>query len=222
MNHRSINIFILAFLVFASKLMAGGSSGTTGQILELSSNEQIRFVMLDELEYQNALSAIKFNHSLQLEGTDSKNPEADTLLWPQGINIHGGLPFIRTIDKNSEDIFLLNKELSENKIEPTDTGFRFTNAWQDVALGGSSGTTGMLADALKAFYGIDTATVNPETFASIYGLIDDQSGNSALVNVENSYQFIPQRILKVDNVPVIEGLDDAGKYLYLFGEGVGE
>ncbi|MBP9708283.1 MAG: hypothetical protein KBD78_11615 [Oligoflexales bacterium] len=218
MNFRLIKTFFIAFLVFASKLMAGGSSGTTGQILELRSNEQIRIMMLDSFDYQNALDAVKLSQPLEIVSTDSQSTTADSFVWPQGINIHSGLPFIRSLDANEEEIFLLNIDLGADKIEPTEDGYKFTDDWQNVAMGGSSGTTGSIAEALAVFYGIDTATVNTETFESIYDLIQDQSENNALVNIENSYQFLPQRVLKVDNIPVIEGIDDTGKYLYLFGK----
>lgn len=218
MNYRLIKTFFIAFFAFASKLMAGGSSGTTGQILELQSNEQIRIMMLDSFEYQNALDAVKLNQPLQIENADSANVTSDSVVWPQGINIHSGLPFIRSLDANEEEVFLLNIDLGADKIEPTEYGFKFTDDWQNVAMGGSSGTTGAVAEAIAVFYGIDTATVNPETFESIYDLIQDQNENSALVNVENNYQFVPQRILKVDNISVIEGIDDTGKYLYLFSK----
>lgn len=218
MNYRLITTFFIAFLVFASKLMAGGSSGTTGQILELRSNEQIRIMMLDSFDYQNALDAVKLSQPLQIAGTDPQNTTSDSVVWPQGINIHSGLPFIRSLDENEEEIFLLNVDFGVDKLEPTEDGYKFTDDWQNVAMGGSSGTTGIIADALAVFYGIDTATVNPETFESIYDLIQDQRENNALVNLENNYQFIPQRILRVENISVIEGIDATGKYLYLFGK----
>lgn len=216
MNFRLTKTFFITFLVFASKLMAGGSSGTTGQILELRSNEQIRIMMLDSFDYQNALEAVKLSQPLQIENSDSPNLTSDSVVWPQGIDIHSGLPFIRSLDANEEEIFLFNVDLGTDKIEPTEDGYKFTDDWQNVAMGGSSGTTGAIAEALAVFYGIDTATVNPETFESIYDLIQDQNENSALVNVENNYQFLPQRVLKVEDIPVIEGKDDTGKYLYLF------